>query len=315
MQHLASILEHILILTDVFEAVESSAVAKGVVPFENSTNGAVVFTFDLLADRQEDFSNTIVCGEAYLGVHHCLLGHSIPKPGQDPHVEEALNQPRTASSIRGSRGSPRPEHSTDQNFKDIKHIYSHPQAFGQCEIFLSMYLKGAERHEVSSTSKAAAIVAQDTSGSSVAIASSVASQVHHLQILAENIEDRDDNTTRFLILARSEPLVAATQQIPITFESTSSKKYKSLVSFTIDHLTPGALADALMVFKTHSLNLTSINSRPSRLRPWHYIFFIEFQGSRWIDPTGAVDAALSALGRVAESWRWLGSWTDETTAR
>jgi prephenate dehydratase len=287
-------------------------VTQGVVPFENSTNGAVVFTFDLLADREKDYANTTVCGEAYLSVHHCLLGHYTSKSVNDLPVEDATDQSTTARIGKGSSASTKQNSSPGQDLTRIKHIYSHPQAFGQCELFLSKSLKGVERHDVSSTSKAAEIVAQDPTGSSAAIASSITSKVHRLQILAENIEDRDDNTTRFFILRRLESLATKIAQMPLTTETASGKHHKSLVSFTIDHHTPGALADALMVFKAHSLNLTSINSRPSRLQPWHYIFFIEFQGSRCVDPNGAVGAALIDLGRVADSWRWLGSWNDET---
>ena len=288
---------------------------RGVVPFENSTNGAVVFTLDLLADRQKDYANTTVCGEAYLSVHHCLLGHSTSESQDDLRAQDnvktsAKNEDSLARSSRQSSLILRV-----QDFRDVKHIYSHPQAFGQCELFLSKYLKCVERHEVSSTSKAAEIVAQDSTGSSVAIASRIASKMHLLHVLAENIEDRDDNTTRFLDLGKIKPSVC--RRVLRTTAPTNARldKYKSLVSFTIDHNTPGALAEALMAFKTHGLNITSINSRPSRLQPWHYIFFVEFQGSRVIDPDGAVEAALSSLGEVAESWRWLGNWIDQTTCK
>ncbi len=78
------------------------------------------------------------------------------------------------------------------------------------------------------------------------------------------------------------------------------------MSFTIDHQSPGALAEALMVFKEHRLNLTSINSRPSRERPWHYVFFVEFLSN--VKDSHLVDQAMNELDRVAKSWRSLGTW-------
>ena len=84
----------------------------------------------------------------------------------------------------------------------IQRIYSHPQAFGQCELFLGAYLKGIERIDVTSTSKAAELVKADTTGTSAAIASEAASVVHKLDMLASGIEDTTDNTTRFFVLRK-----------------------------------------------------------------------------------------------------------------
>jgi prephenate dehydratase len=83
------------------------------------------------------------------------------------------------------------------------------------------------------------------------------------------------------------------------------------VSFTVDHRSPGALADVLDCFKRYKLNLTSINSRPSRIIPFQYIFFVEFEGSKLDDLEGTVNEALRSLDKVAKSWRWLGSWEDK----
>lgn len=82
-----------------------------------------------------------------------------------------------------------------------------------------------------------------------------------------------------------------------------------MIAFTVEHTSPGALADALAVFKKHDLSLTSINTRPSGQAAWMYIFFIEFWGRRNIDEEkGAVNAALQELKAAARSYRWLGSW-------
>jgi prephenate dehydratase len=167
-------------------------------------------------------------------------------------------------------------------------------------------LKGIERIDVSSTSKAAEIVKEDTTGTSAAIASHIAAEVHGLDVLAKGIEDREDNTTRFFILCKglADPATDARQLNPST-------PTKTLVSFTVNHRSPGALVDVLDCFRQYRLNLTSINSRPSRVVPFQYIFFVEFEGSLLKDPIGKVKGALDSLSQVAQSWRWLGSWDDE----
>ncbi|KAI9793378.1 MAG: prephenate dehydratase [Peltula sp. TS41687] len=274
-------------IQDIFEAVQSSHVTYGVVPFENSTNGSVVFTLGLFADRQHHYPNIFVCGETYLAVHHYLLGHNKPSQSQ----QTSLNH--------------------------IQRVYSHPQAFGQCERFLSTQLPHAERYEVSSTSKAAEIVAKNhpSQPDSAAIASRAAVHVHALDVLASNIEDREDNTTRFLILKNRTP--SDEDHLSPDHhhrEARASEEEKTLISFTIDHFSPGALAEALLVFKEHRLNLTSINSRPSGEVPWHYVFFIEFRGASGSDrdgEDGSVKKALHDLSKVTTACRWLGSWKNQ----
>ena len=166
-------------------------------------------------------------------------------------------------------------------------------------------MKGVERIDVSSTSKAAEMVKEDTSGSSAAIASSLAADIHDLDILARGIEDREDNTTRFFILRKGIDGKAKETHNPS----------KSLISFTVDHRSPGALADVLECFRRAKLNLTSINSRPTKVVPFQYIFFVEFEGSRLRDTDGRVEKALSELKEHTQSWRWLGSWDDKLSKK
>ena len=286
---------------DVFTAVQSSSATYGVVPFENSTNGSVVYTLDLFADRLRQFSDVFVCGEAFLDVHHYLLGHTTGSQHEDRTVSgDSTPTTKTPMPLK-----PKTHPVTD--LKHVKRIYSHPQAFGQCEAFLSAYLKGVERLELSSTSKAAEIVSQDTTKCAAAISSRLAANVHNLDVLAKGIEDRDDNTTRFFFLCRGSDLADSIEAVP--FKGGGSKlSWKTLITFTINHQSAGALADALLVFKTYELNLTSINSRPSRIRPWHYIFFVEFEGRREAGGRGAVNEAFERLKAITEGCRWHGSW-------
>lgn len=295
---------YLLGIKDIFEALQLGEVSWGVVPFENSTNGSVVPTLDLFADRSNLYPDISVCGEAYLDIHHYLLGYHAEKVTSN----ESPGLSRTSTPTPQIPSPPQPRTHPLFCLNHIERIYSHPQAFGQCEIFLSAYLKGIERIDVSSTSKAAELVKADATGTSAAIASQVAAEVHGLTTLAKGIEDREDNTTRFFILRKG---WNADQDEESSRLKKCTRPTKSLVSFTVDHKSPGALADVLDCFKRYKLNLTSINSRPSRVIPFQYIFFVEFEGSKLDDHDGSVGKALKSLDQVAKSWRLLGSWEDK----
>lgn len=284
-----------------FDYVQDGHATAGVVPFENSTNGSVVFTLDNLADRANRYRDITVDGETYVDVHHCLVGHKNPSPILEETAEGSGTCTPTATDPSPSRPRSRPL----GNLKHIQRLYSHPQAFGQCMAFISTYLKGVEIFEVSSTSKAAEIVSKDTTGTWAAISSELAAELHGLDYLGKSIEDRADNTTRFLIIGTN-PTIP--DDWDLVRQSIAKSGSKSLVSFTVPHTSPGALADVLSCFRAFDLNMTSINSRPSLVQPFQYIFFVEFEGHKHDDPDGRVKGALDKISRVAESWRWLGSW-------
>ncbi len=286
--------------SDVFAAVQNARVSFGVVPFENSSNGTVLYTVDLLIDRERIYGDVHVCGETFLPVHLCLLGYSNPStPECGSQVLEVAASSAVDPASINSHAHP------SRGLSHIQRILSHPQAFGQCEGFLSTYLKGIECQEVSSTSKAAEIAAGDLTRASAAIASGLAAGIYGLENLADGIQDREDNTTRFFILRKGPRPGGLTT---LQHKPMSGVSWKTMVSFGIDHRLSGALADALLTFKTYDLNLTSINSRPSRLRLWHYIFLMEFEGRRESDGTGPVNNALEELGKTTLGWRWVGSW-------
>ncbi|KAF7717849.1 Uncharacterized protein PECH_000059 [Penicillium ucsense] len=268
---------------DAFSAVQDQTADFAVIPFENSTNGSVVQTLDLLADRTSLYTDVQVCGEYYLTVHHCLLVRKGTYP----------------SGWSGYDGS-------------ITKLYTHPQAWGQCEGLLSSHFKGVERQDVSSTSKAAEIVAKETGESSAAIASKFAAEYHGLDILKENIEDRADNTTRFLILRNTR--VEKTAELAFEQRCPSCTTWimnKTLISFAVAHSSAGALANALLIFKAHGLNLTSINTRPSLKRAWQYVFFVECGQAPSAENKEAVLEALSDLRHATESCRNWGTWKDQ----
>jgi len=270
------------------------------VPFENSSNGSVVFTLDLFADLQGRYPDIQVEGEVYVQVRHCLLGRSKDHRGS--------RQPSSTTTTNPSQNGTNPLH----DISHIRKLYSHPQAWGQCKRFLSAHLKGLERQDVSSTSKAAELVAQDTTGTSAAISSKMAAGVNGLDVLAEGIEDSEGNSTRFFVITRRDQA----QQVELEEGGNDDRKkgdvddhHKTLILFTVEHGEPGALADCLAVFKKHGLNLTSISTRPSGEAPWHYIFFVELMGRKYaVRRGGAVNDALQDLDKLAKSCRWLGSW-------
>ncbi|KAI0199642.1 Prephenate dehydratase-domain-containing protein [Astrocystis sublimbata] len=310
-------------IKDIFDTTQSGTAEYGVVPFENSTNGSVVFTLDNFADRANSYKDLSVCREIYLDVHHCLLGHIAPSTEPAPNTNTNTNTEGSNSGQQTQQPHPtaarsRPSHPLSH----VRRIYSHPQAFGQCTAFLASYLRGIETVDVSSTSRAAELALADASGESAAISSAVAAAMLGLDVLARNIEDRDDNTTRFFVLRRGEgpsPSEDVTSSGRNDNEEGKDKdendaqvlsSTKSLLSFTVPHRSPGALADVLSCFRRGGLNLTSINSRPSLsgATAFEYIFFVEFEGHRYRDPRGRVAAVLADVAAVAKTSRWLGSW-------
>lgn len=177
-------------------------------------------------------------------------------------------------------------------------------------MFLTRNFKGVERRDVGSTSRAAEMVAADETKSSAAIASRLAGEYHGCEVLKADIEDRADNTTRFFILRNVERQDGEDEAVG-SRKREGPLRWKSLVSFTIDHAAPGALADALNVFKTHSLNLTSIYTRPSQTSPWHYIFFVECAETRRKEERTSVNMALKELEDITTRCQHLGTWRDE----
>ena len=207
-------------ITDVFLEVERDNADYGVVPIENSVEGAVSHTLDMFVD-----SELKICSQTILDVAHHLLA-----------------------------GCP-------QN--KIRRIYSNPQVFGQCRIWLQENLAGVEKIEVSSTTRAAGIAAKEKY--SACIASLLAAKVYKLRVVASDIEDSPHNVTRFLIIGKTD--------VPPTGCDRTS------VMFSIKDKV-GALHDMLLPFKKYGINLTKIESRPSKKKAWEYYFFVDLNGHR-----------------------------------
>lgn len=276
-------------IADVFAAVTSGTATYGVVPIENSTNGPVSFTLDLLASGAH--ADLRVIAETYVPVHHCLLGW--PNPTSAPAGTADANPP---------------------DLTHITHLHSHPMAWGQCTRFLSQHLFHAQRHDASSTSAAAALVAAsprprdptapDAGGCAAAISSPMAAAAHGVPVLARNIEDRADNVTRFVVLCRRD----ASGSFPAAGAGVGEAAWKSMLLLRVEHAHAGALSAALGALARRGVNVVSINARPSGLAAWQYRFVLEVEG-RGGEGSG-VEGALEEW-RGAEGVRevgWLGQW-------
>jgi len=147
--------------------------------------------------------------------------------------------------------------------EEIEKIYSKPEVFAQCRNWLSATFKDAQTIPVASTAKAAQLAAEEPRAA--AIGSSIAAELYGLRIVCENIEDTANNVTRFLIISKEDARPTGEDKTAILF-STAHKA--------------GALADVLDVFKRYGINMTNIESRPSRKRQWEYYFFVDFLGHR-----------------------------------
>lgn len=172
--------------------------------------------------------------------------------------------------------------------EDIERVYSHPQSFAQCRAWLRANLPQAELIPVASNADAArrARNADDAA----AIAGANAATVYGLRTVAGPIEDRPDNTTRFLVLGRE-------------LFTSSGRDRTSLLIFIKDQ--PGALYRVLEPFARNGLSMTRIESRPGHAGPWQYAFFIDVDGHAH-DP--AMESALASLSEFAQEVRVLGSY-------
>jgi chorismate mutase/prephenate dehydratase len=194
-----------------------------------------------------------ICGEVELRIHHNLMGQMT-----------ALG--------------------------DVQRVCAHPQALAQCRGWLSENLPGVERVPVSSNAEGARR-ARDEDGTA-AIAPMAAAELYALNVLVPEIEDRADNTTRFLVLGRK------------SFPPSGQDKTTLLVSGAHTDA-PGALFRLLEPLAKHAISMTRIESRPSRRRKWDYVFFIDVEGHAASEPLAT---ALGQLKGQASLCRVLGSY-------
>jgi len=174
------------------------------------------------------------------------------------------------------------------DLNEVTDIYSHPQPFVQCREWLKANLPDVRMHEADSTSEGARIAAR-TPGAA-AISSELAARIYGLDILVRGIEDVKDNITRFWVIGRK--------------DSEPTGNDKTSLMFSVKDR-PGALFDLLQPFRNRSINMTKIESRPTRRRAWEYVFFVDILGHR-TEP--AVRDALAEIHEHSEFLKIMGSY-------
>ena len=235
-------------IDEVFRAVESGAADFGVVPVENSTEGAVGRSLDLMPQTPIK-----VCGEVVVRIHHHLMAKAAPK-----------------------------------DFADIRRVFSHGQSLAQCHEWLNSNLPHVERVAVSSNAEAARRAAEEAG--SAAVAGETAAELYALAILASNIEDEPNNTTRFLILGDYEPRPSGHDKTSMVLSARNRA---------------GAVYEMLTPFATRGVSMTKFESRPSRVALWEYLFFVDIEGHR---QDANVAAALEEVMKIAGYLKVLGSY-------
>lgn len=171
---------------------------------------------------------------------------------------------------------------------DIRRVYSHPQAIAQCRNWISKNLPDVQVNEVDSTAKAAEMAMNDES--SAAIASEMAEMCYRLRAVERNIEDSAKNFTRFLIIGDFEPLPTGND--------------KTSIVFSLSHQS-GTLYKALELFAKSGVNLTKIESRPSKVKAWEYFFFVDVDGHKDNDD---IKKCMEELVENVSFFKMLGSY-------
>ncbi|HSN20300.1 MAG TPA: prephenate dehydratase [Usitatibacter sp.] len=235
-------------IDEVFREVESGAADFGVVPVENSTEGAVGRSLDLMPQ-----SPLKVCGEVIVRIHHNLMSKAAPK-----------------------------------DFSEIRRVFSHGQSLAQCHEWLNLNLPKAERVAVASNAEAARRAAEEPG--SAAVAGDMAAEHYGLAILASNIEDEPNNTTRFLILGDYAPRPTGRDKTSLVLSARNRA---------------GAVYEMLTPFAQRGVSMTKFESRPSRVALWEYLFFVDIEGHR---EEANVAAALGEVARIAGFLKVLGSY-------
>lgn len=197
-------------------------------------------------------SNLKICGEVVLRIHHHLMVSEVTKADK------------------------------------ISRIYSHSQSFAQCRKWLETHYPNAEKVPVNSNAEAAKRVKSEWN--SAAIAGEMAAGLYGLTILSDNIEDRPDNATRFLIIG------------PQLVAPSGDDKTSIVVSMRNE---PGALHNLLEPFHRLNIDLTRVETRPSQSGPWTYVFFLDFVGHQRDDK---VSQALKDVAKSAADLKILGSY-------
>ncbi len=239
-------------LPAVIASVDSGDADEGIVPIENSLEGAVTFTVDLLIHE----SDLLIKNELVLPIHHCLIAKS------GANLADA----------------------------DVEMVYSHPQSLAQCREYLLRRFPNADL--MPSPSNAAAVGEMlNAAAPALAIAGKRAAANYDVEIVDEEVEDNHSNATRFVVLAAA--------------DSAPTGNDKTSMCFNFDTNSPGILVSALTEFSSRGINLSKIESRPTRKSLGRYIFLVDIDGHK---RDGIVRDALEAVREQAAMLKVLGSY-------
>jgi prephenate dehydratase len=254
---------------DTLMALARGELEWAVVPIENSLEGSISVTLDLLAEESERLE---IVGEALLAVRHSLIA-------------------------RGPLA-----------LEEIETVITHPQVPGQCRRFLRAELAHARVLSSSSTAEAVRLAVSREEPGVAALGTLLAAEIYGGTVLRRDVQDRDDNETRFLWiglrgLADNSPPLARGGLVD--GHPASGARRTSLVFWGAGAERPGWLVRCLDVFARREINLSRIESRPRRERMGNYMFFVDLQGDLADEP---VAAAVEELGRICEDVIVLGSY-------
>jgi prephenate dehydratase len=238
-------------ITAVVSAIESGMAGEGIVPIENSLEGSVPETLDLLVHSPRALS---IRRELILPIDHYLL----TRPGT--------------------------------RAEEVRLVYAHPQALGQCRGFVERCFPKATVEAALSNS--AAVEEMMAADNAAAIGTRRAAEIYGAEVLAKGIQDRNPNVTRFVVLARED------------HEPTGDDRTSLAMGFAVEDR-PGLLVGALQAFSDRGINLSKIESRPSKEKLGTYIFLIDVDGHRTDKPLAE---ALAHIEQASSFFRVLGSY-------
>ncbi|AKC32438.1 bifunctional chorismate mutase/prephenate dehydratase [Candidatus Pantoea carbekii] len=241
---------------DIIQAVESGQADYAIMPIENTTSGSINDVYDLLQK-----TTLSIIGEVIIPIEHCILVNN-----------------------------------TDSTLQTIEIVYSHPQPFQQCSLFVNRFPQWKNQY-TESTAAAMEKVAHMNSPKVAALGSEAGGKIYGLEVLARNVANQYQNYTRFIVLARQPIEVSIQVPAKITLIIATGQQ-------------AGALVEVLLVLRKYDFIITKLENRPISGNPWREIFYIDIQAHLQLD---TMQTALQELNKLTHSLKILGCYPCEKT--